>query len=224
MAETAELLIVGRMRDEISQVAKSAGTNVEQATKRMRSGTAALSNEMANMRIGLVAAGSALMMVGALLNRLDNPMTKVVSHFAMIAGGVLNSTAAMLYALPQISKLIAMLRTLAITQAVVAALSGPVGWASLAVAAAIGGAAFFGTAALTSRYRGAEVGPRTLEVQKAVAAYEARREAVKLPEKIDLRIIGGPLIMSDEKDMAKLADAITEAQRRRARGTVGRLP
>jgi len=224
MAETQELLIVGRMRDEISNVAKSTATNVEQATKRMRSGTAALSNEMANMRIGLVAAGSALMIIGSLMNRLDNPMLKVASNFVMIAGGIINTVAAMVYAIPQITKLITTLRSLAIVQTIVMALSGPLGWAALAAAGGVAAAAISAYKTFGPQEPTVTLGTRTEQIQATLKArYEAQQQ-YQVPANVIVRVENGVYFAEDEKNMAKLADAITEAQRRKARGTVGRLP
>ena len=132
--------------------------------------------------------------VGALVNQIDDPTAKLAATFLMTGGAMMTTASAIISMLPHIRALITSLKALAITQAIVKALSGPVGWAQLGIGLAIAGAATAGIYAMTGGFGGGRA--TTVNIQ------------------------GGPLIMENDAQMRRFADQITEAQRREAK--VGR--
>lgn len=129
----AIISIIARMRDEASPEMKNLGKTTQQSAYQVR-----------EFKMQLMAVGSALTATGGLLNRIDNPTTKAVSNFLMMAGAVMSSVSAIAYALPQIQKLINSMRAMAATNIMLKALSGPAGWATLAVGLGVGAGATAG--------------------------------------------------------------------------------
>lgn len=134
MANEAAVTLVLRMRDEASAEMDQFSDTTQQAQM-----------QSLQMNVALTAMGSALTAVGSLLGQIDNQAAKTASIFLITAGAILTTTSAIIQSFPYILQLIAYLRTLAVTQAVVSALSGPVGWVGLGVAAGVGGAIAIGS-------------------------------------------------------------------------------
>jgi len=147
-----------------------------------------------DFKMTLTAVGGALTAVGALVNQIDNPTAKLAATFLMTGGAIMTTASAILQMIGPVKQLISWLRTLAVTQAIVKALSGPVGWAQIGIGLAVAGAATAGIMAMTGGFSGG--GTTNVNIQ------------------------GGPLIMSNDSDMRKFSAAISEAQRRE--GKVGR--
>lgn len=204
MADEVSTVMVLRMRDEASQQMNSFAQTTDQATVATGSlseTTAGASSQLTsltttteqatlaslNFQMTLTAVGSALTAVGALVGQLESPTAKMAATWLMTAGAMMTTVSAIIAMLPFIRNLITSLRALAITQAIVKALSGPVGWAQLGIGLAIAGAATAGIYAMTGGFGG-----RTTTVN----------------------IQGGPLIMENDAQMRRFANEITEAQRR----------
>lgn len=128
MANEAGVTVVLRMRDEASAQMEHFGDTTQQAQI-----------ESLQMNMALTAMGSAMSAVGSLLGQLDNQAAKTASMFLITAGAILTTTSAIIMSFPYILQLIAYLKTLAIAQAVTAALSGPAGWIALGVAVGAAG-------------------------------------------------------------------------------------
>ncbi len=142
MADVATTLVL-RMQDEASvQMAQFGET------------TQAAQIEAIQFNAALTAMGSALTAVGSLLGQIDSPATKLASTFLITGGAILSTTSAIIQMIPYIRQLITWLRSLAIAQAVVSALSGPVGWARLGIGLAVAGAATAGIVAATGGFGG----------------------------------------------------------------------
>lgn len=136
MANEAAVTIVARMRDEASGKMANLGKTTQTTTVNMN-----------DLRMTLTAVGSALVGIGSLLGKLDNPAAKMASNFFLIGGAIGSTAGAILNVIPYIGKLITWLRNLAVVQTIVKALSGPVGWAQLGIGlglAAVGTAAVIG--------------------------------------------------------------------------------
>lgn len=127
------------MRDEISDKMNSLSNNTKTAEVNMM-----------QFKMGLTVVGGALTSVGALINRVDSPLAKSVSTWLMTAGAIFSTTAAIVHMIPMISTLISSLKSLAIMQTIVKALSGPTGWLTLAGGVAIGATAAYGISTMTS--------------------------------------------------------------------------
>jgi len=127
MANEAGVTVVLRMRDEASAQMENFGATTQQAQM-----------ESLQFNMALTAMGSALTAVGSLLGQLDNQAAKTASIFLITAGAILTTTSAIIQSFPYILQLIAYLRTMAVTQAVISALSGPAGWVGLGLAAGAG--------------------------------------------------------------------------------------
>lgn len=132
--DEASILIIARMRDEASAEMSGLGTT----TRRTQS-------DMQTFRMTMLTVGSALTSVGALIGRIDSPQAKMASNFFLIAGAVAHTASALTRIIPTITKLTASLRSLALIQSIVSALSGPAGWALLGAGVIAGG---IGTAAI----------------------------------------------------------------------------
>ena len=87
-----------------------------------------------------------------------------------------------------IKQLIEMLRKLAITKAIVAALSGPIGWTQLGIGLAVAGATTAGIIGLTGGFGG---GGQT-----------------------HIKIEGGPMLMTDDASMDTFVRKVQESIRR----------
>ena len=180
MADEVSTVMVLRMRDEASsQMKQFAGTTQEAALASM------------DFKMTLTAVGGALTAVGALVNQIDNPTAKLAATFLMTGGAIMTTASAILQMIGPIKTLVTWLKTLAITQAIVKALSGPVGWAQLGIGLAVAGAATAGIMAMTGGFSGG--GTTNVNIQ------------------------GGPLVMSNDSDMRKFGAAISETQRREQR-------
>lgn len=172
MANEAVITIVGRMRDEISDKMHSLATNTKTAHI-----------NMLELKVGLTAVGSALTATGALINRLDNPLAKTASTWLLTAGAIFSTSSAILTMIPVIRTLITWLRSLAIIQTIVKALSGPIGWAQVGIGlgvAAAGTAAIYG---MTRNLGGSAQGGTTVNINAQAFAgntSEARKFAGKI--------------------------------------------
>ena len=143
MPDEASITIVARMRDEASDKMKALATN-----------TKATSFSMLQLQTAFASTGSALTGIGSVLNQLGGESTKTASQFIMITGAMLSTGSAILTMLPKIQALIGTLRSLAVTQAIVHAFSGPPGWAALGASAVIAGGATAGIIALSNQGSG----------------------------------------------------------------------
>lgn len=140
MADVATTLVL-RMQDDASAQMTDFGQSTQAATI-----------ESLQLNTALTAMGSALTAVGSLINQIDAPAAKMAATFVMTAGAIMSTVAAIGTALPYIRQLITWLRNLSVVQAVVAALSGPVGWGRLAIGLGIAGAATAGIVAMTGGF------------------------------------------------------------------------
>jgi len=128
MADEAVVTMVARMRDEgASAGLRSMGNTVASETMRLN-----------DFRMTLVATGSALTAIGSLANRSNNEFLKQASTWLMVAGAMSTTTGAILHMIPMVTRLTASLRQMAVVQAILKALSGPAGWVTLGVGAAVG--------------------------------------------------------------------------------------
>jgi len=137
MADAATTVVL-RMRDEASAGMQQFGQTTQEAQM-----------QSLQFNTALTAMGSALTGVGSLLNQLDVPAAKIAGTFITTAGAIMSTTSAIIIALPQIRQLITWLRNLAVAQTLVAALSGPVGWARIGIGLGVAAAATAGIVAAT---------------------------------------------------------------------------
>lgn len=140
MPDEASITIVARMRDEASDKMKVMGQNVQATAFNMQA-----------FQQTLTATGGALTAVGSLINMVGGEAGKTAAIFVTTAGAILSTTGAIIAALPMIRSMITTLRSLAIVQAIVAALSGPIGWGRLAIGLGLAAGATAGILALSNR-------------------------------------------------------------------------
>ncbi|MBU1621826.1 MAG: hypothetical protein KKF27_20790 [Gammaproteobacteria bacterium] len=183
----AGLAVVVSMRDEASAKMQNFGRTVQQTQI-----------NALQMQVAIVAVGSALGQMSSLLSAIDNPLAKTAGRFLNIAAYMIQTSVAMVLIIPKIKDMIVWLRQLAAAQAVVAALSGPAGWAALGVAAAVGAGAYFGLKAMSASSTPAIAGPVPQEA---------------IPQVTEIKIVGGPVLLQDEAAMSRFAKVITEKQR-----------
>ncbi len=151
MANEASTTIVLRMQDEASVQMQQFGQTTQQAEI-----------QSLQLNAALTAMGGALTAIGSLLGQLDSPLAKTASTFLMTGGAILMTVSAIGTMLPYVRNLIATLRTLAIIQTIVAALSGPVGWARIGIGLGVAAAATAGIVAATGGFqRGTTVNIQT---------------------------------------------------------------
>jgi len=185
----AGVAVVVSMRDEASAKMQNFGKTMGQTRV-----------EAINFRVAILAVGGVLSQTASLLGQLDDPMAKAASGFLRMSGYAIMTVSSIMLVIPKIKDLITWLQSLAAMQAVVAALSGPVGWASLGIAAAVGAGAYFGTKALTTP----KPEPPGLSVYGKQIVEAAQ---------INVKIEGGPLLLQDDAAMKRFAEKIMEAQR-----------
>jgi hypothetical protein len=127
MDEEASVVVVARMRDEASPGLRQLAQSTEQVQLKSINTTMTLS-----------ALGSALSSIGGLLRQIDNPQTKMLANTLQIASAVVMSATAFARLIPMVIQATSALRSMAIVQSILAALSGPGGWAMLGIGAAVG--------------------------------------------------------------------------------------
>jgi len=169
MAHEAATTIVLRMQDEASVQMQNFGQTTQQAEI-----------QSLQLNAALTAMGGALTAIGSLLGQLENPLAKTASTFLMTGGAILMTVSAIGTMLPYIKNLIATLRTLAIAQAIVAALTGPVGWARIGIGLGVAAAATAGIVAATGGLGG---GGTTVNIS-AQAFMGSESDARKFSEKV----------------------------------------
>lgn len=133
MADVATTLVL-RMHDDASAQMQNFGDTTQQAQI-----------EAIQFNAALTAMGSAMTAVGSLIGQIDSPLAKMASTFLITTGAILTTISAIIQVGPYLGQLIGWLRNLAIVQTVLAALSGPTGWARIALGLGIAAA---GTAAI----------------------------------------------------------------------------
>jgi len=143
MANEAAVTVVMRMKDEASAGMLQFGQTTQQTQI-----------QALQLNAALTAMGSAFTAVGSLVNQLENPLAKTAATFLMTGGAILSTVAAIGTMLPYVRNLITTLRALAITQTLVAALSGPVGWGKIAIGLGVAAAATAGIVAMTGGFGG----------------------------------------------------------------------
>lgn len=152
MADEASITIVARMRDEASQKMKVMGQNVQATAFNMQA-----------FQQTLTATGGALTAVGSLINMVGGEAGKTAAIFVTTAGAILSTTGAIIAALPMIRSMITTLRGLAVVQAIVAALSGPVGWGKLAIGLGLAAGATAGILALSRAGQTQQTGTQVVQ-------------------------------------------------------------
>ncbi len=153
MANEAATTIVLRMKDEASLQMQQFGQT-----------TQAAEIQAIQFNAALTAMGSALTAVGSLIGQVDSPATKLASTFLITGGAILTTTSAIIQMMPYLRGMITSLRSLAIAQAIVAALSGPVGWARIGIGLGVAAAATAGIVAATGGLGG---GGQTVNINTA---------------------------------------------------------
>lgn len=170
MANEAATTIVLRMRDEASDDMQRFGQATQQAQIKSL-----------QLNSALTAMGSAFTAVGSLIGQIDSPLAKTASTFLLTGGAILSTVAAIGTMMPFLRGLITSLRSLAIAQVVVQALSGPAGWATVAVGMGVAAAATTGIIAATGGFGGGRQQPSVIVQTEAFmgSASDARKFAEK---------------------------------------------
>lgn len=142
MANEAAVTMVMRMRDEASPKLKNVGKTMEQT-------------QVQSLQFGLALTtlGSAMSALGGLLGQIDNPMAKMGQQFLMIGSAAILSISAIAQLIPLLGGLTKALRSAAIAQAFLAAVSG-VGIPALLAGLAIGAGAAVAITAATGGFSG----------------------------------------------------------------------
>jgi len=143
MADEAAVNIIMRARDEASAEIENMGNTMAQTEVKAF-----------QMNLALTSMGAALTGIGSLVNQLDNPIAKMGATFLMTAGAMMSTVSAIIQMLPYLRGLITTLRGLAIAQAIVAALTGPVGWARIGIGLGVAAAATAGIVGMTGGFSG----------------------------------------------------------------------
>ena len=141
MADEAAVNLIMRMRDEASDDIANLGTNMAQTEM-----------QAFQFNLALTSIGASLSAVGSLVNQLDNPVAKMGATFLMTAGAMMTTVSAIIQMMPYLRGLVTMLRSVAVAQAIVAALTGPVGWARIGIGLGVAAAATAGIVAMTGGF------------------------------------------------------------------------
>lgn len=140
----AIVTIVMKMRDEASKELQKFGQNVVKNRQALR-----------ELATGATTVGVSFIALGSVLKNINNPLAQTVGGVLNLVGGVLAfiGTAGMF--ISAIGKIVNAMKSLAIIQTIVKALSGPVGWAQIGIGLAVAGAATAGIYAMTRSSSGA---------------------------------------------------------------------
>ncbi len=118
----------------------------DQATPKLTGFTAAVKQNqtaVSDLAMGATFMGTAFLGMGAAMAEADNVMISSIGNMMSMVGGVMafvGSTTMFIFA---VSKMVESLKQLALWQTITKALSGPKGWAMLAVGAAVAGAGIY---------------------------------------------------------------------------------
>ena len=143
MADEAAVNLIMRMRDEASDDIANLGSTMANTEV-----------QAFQMNLALTSMGSAMTAVGSLVNQLDNPIAKMGATFLMTAGAMMTTVSAIIQMMPYLRSLVTMLRSVAVAQAIVAALAGPVGWAKIGIGLGVAAAATTGIVGMTGGFSG----------------------------------------------------------------------
>lgn len=101
-----------------------------------------------DLTTGTTYLGTALLGMGIALERSNNSLARNAGNMLTMVGGILSSVAALAHMTQALTYVTAALQRLNVAQAIANALSGPAGWAKLAVGAAVAGGAVYGISKL----------------------------------------------------------------------------
>ena len=134
----AIVTIVMKMRDEATKELQKFSQNVVKNRQALR-----------ELATGATTVGVSFIALGSVLKEINNPLAQTVGGVLSLVGGVLAfiGTAGMF--ISAIGKIVNAMKSLAIIQTIVKALSGPVGWAQIGIGLAVAGAATAGIYAMT---------------------------------------------------------------------------
>ncbi len=152
----AIVTIVMKMRDEASKQLSAFGNNVVKNRQALR-----------ELATGATTVGVSFIALGAALKGINNPMAQTASNLLLIVGGVLSFIGTAGSFISAIGKIINSLKSLAIVQTIVKALSGPVGWAQIGIGLAVAGAATAGIYAMTRSSGGGGSGGGNVTINTA---------------------------------------------------------
>lgn len=152
MANEASTAIVARFKNEASAGMEKLGGDMERVGNKAQATSQSfnqVSNQTLQMSVAAMAGAQVLGQFSALLGQMDSEGAKTAARILQVGNYIITTTVAITSFLPMIKQMITQLRTLAATQAIIKALSGPAGiiglglgvgaLAGLGVASAMGG-------------------------------------------------------------------------------------
>jgi hypothetical protein len=128
-------------------------TGSEVATQKMGGFTAAVkANQTAvsELASGALFLGTSFLAMGASLSQSSNEMAKTLGSTMSMIGGVFAFVGSATMFIFSVAKMTESLKQLALWQTITSALSGPAGWAKLAVGVAVAGGAAYGISRLAA--------------------------------------------------------------------------
>jgi hypothetical protein len=98
---------------------------------------------------GMTMVGTTALTMGIALKSSKNEMVSGIGNTVMMAGALMTAVGSSVQFISAISKMVAALKSLAISEAIVKAFQGPTGWVALGVGAAVAGGAVAGINAMS---------------------------------------------------------------------------
>ena len=141
----AIVTIVMRMRDEASAQIKAVTQKIIEHRQQLR-----------ELATGAAYVGVTFVAMGAALKQINSPLAQTAGGILTIVGGILSFVGTSVYFIMAVGKIINVLRSLAVVQAIVKALTGPVGWAQLGIGLGVAAVATAGIYAMTRSQGGSD--------------------------------------------------------------------
>src|SRR3989304_6540676 len=137
----------------------NATPQLQNFNRELQTGLVQNKSALREMPAGVGYLGSAFLGMGISLKSSNNEAAKAAGGMLTMVGGMMTAVSAAVGFISAIAKMTSALQKLNIVQIIANALSGPGGWAKLAVGAAVAGGAIYGMTKLSQAGGAAQAAP-----------------------------------------------------------------
>lgn len=128
------------------------------------------------LAMGTAYLGSAFLGMSVAMKNSNNASLQGVGNMLAMVGGIMTAVGSAAHFISAITKMTSALQKLNIAQVIANALSGPGGWAKLAIGGAVAGAAVYGVTKLMSKSGGTAATNQTVINQHIAGSVVTQRE------------------------------------------------
>jgi len=154
----------------------NATPQLQNFNRELQTGLVQNKSALREMTAGVGYLGSAFLGMGISLKSSNNEAAKAAGGMLTMVGGMMTAVSAAVGFISAIAKMTSALQKLNIVQIIANALSGPGGWAKLAVGAAVAGGAIYGMTKLSQAGGAAQAAPPTVVNQYIAGSVLSQRE------------------------------------------------